>query len=96
MIKERFPESKIIISVRNPIERAYSGYLSNELRVNNNQTFREMIDEHKKLIDEKKFFIYNILEPGFYSKHIRRFQDNFGKEKIKIIIFEEYIKKTEE
>ena len=96
MIKERFPESKIIISVRNPIERAYSGYLSNELRVNNNQTFRAMIDEHKKLIDEQKFFIYNILEPGFYSKHIRRFQDKFGKEKIKIIIFEEYIKKTEE
>ena len=51
---------------------------------------------NKKMIDERKFFIYNILEPGFYSKHIRRFQDDFGSEKIKVIIFEEYIKKTEE
>ena len=29
-IKERFPNSKIIISIRNPIERAQSSYLSNE------------------------------------------------------------------
>ena len=96
MIKERFPESKIIISVRNPIERAYSGYLSNELRENDNQTFREMINEHKKLCDDDEFFIYNILEPGFYSKHSKRFQNIFDSQKIKIIIFEEYIKKTEE
>ena len=96
MIKERFPESKIIISVRNPIERAYSGYISNELRKNDNQTFRDMISQHGELIDNNEFFIYNILEPGFYSKHIKRFQNIFDRKKIKIIIFEEYIKKTEE
>tara|TARA_Y100000310_G_scaffold183516_1_gene183656 strand:- start:1339 stop:2208 length:870 start_codon:yes stop_codon:yes gene_type:complete len=94
-IKERFPESKIIISVRNPIERAYSGYLSNELRKNDGHTFREMIDRHKKLIENNEFFIYNILEPGFYSKHIKRFQNIFDREKIKIIIFEEYITNIE-
>lgn len=96
MIKEKFPESKIIISIRNPIDRAYSGYLSNELRSNDNQTFRDMINHHKELIDNNEFFIYNILEPGFYSKHIKRFQDIFDIKRIKIIIFEEYVRKTDE
>ena len=94
-IKERFPDSKIIISIRNPIERAYSGYFSNEFMRKDNLSFKEMIDSHKKLIDENEFYIYNILEPGFFSKHIKRFQDNFTSDKIKVIVFEDYIKNTE-
>ena len=94
-IKERFSDSKIIISIRNPIERAYSGYFSNEFMRKDNLSFKEMIDSHKKLIDENEFYIYNILEPGFFSKHIKRFQDNFTSDKIKVIVFEDYIKNTE-
>jgi len=95
MIKKRFPESKIIISIRNPIDRAHSGYFSNEFMNKDNQNFRDMINNHKKLIEDNEFFIYNILEPGFYSKHIKRFQNIFDKDNIKIIIFEDYIKNTE-
>ena len=39
MIKKRFPESKIIISIRNPIDRAHSGYFSNEFMNKDNQNF---------------------------------------------------------
>lgn len=94
-IKERFPESKIIITIRNPIVRAQSSYFSNEFMRKDNQTFFDMIKSHEKLIQKNKFDIYNILEPGFYSKHIERFQHFFGSDKIKIIIFEEYIKDVE-
>ena len=94
-IKERFPDSKIIISIRNPIERAHSGYFSNEFMRKDNLSFREMIDSHKKLIDKNEFYIYNILEPGFFSKHIKRFQDNFASDKIKVIVFEDYVENTE-
>ena len=94
-IRETFPDSKIIISIRNPIERAYSGYFSNEFMRKDELSFMDMIKLHKKIIDEKKFYIYNILEPGFYSKHIKRFQECFEPDKIKIIIFEEYVKNIE-
>ena len=33
-----------------------------------------------------------IKKTPFYSKHIKRFQENFSADKIKIIIFEEYVK----
>jgi len=90
-IRKMFPDSKIIISLRNPIERAYSSYFSYQFMHKNDQSFSEMIDLHQKQISNDEFYIYNILEPGFYTKHIKRFQENFAKDKIKIIIFEDYI-----
>ena len=51
-----------------------------------------MLDWHENKIKNNEFFIDSILESGFYSKHIKRFQENFSADKIKIIIFEEYVK----
>ena len=52
----------------------------------------EFIEFSEKKILKKEFFVDSILEAGFYSNHIRRFQNSFSKKQIKIIIFEEYIK----
>jgi len=59
------------------------------------RSFSEMIDEHENKMNNNEFFLYSILDPGFYSKHITRYQDVFDKEHLKIIIFEDYIKNTE-
>jgi len=93
-IKKAFPNSKILISIRNPIERAHSSYFSYQFMKPNEQNFMEMIKTHEKLINEKIFYIDSILESGFYTKNIIRFQKIFGKENVKIIIFEDYIKNT--
>ena len=93
-IKKVFPNSKILISIRNPIERAHSAYFSYQFMKPNEQNFMEMIKTHEKLITKKIFYIDSILESGFYTKNIIRFQEIFGKENVKIIIFEDYIKNT--
>jgi len=93
-IKKEFASSKILISIRNPIERAHSAYFSYQFMHPTNQTFMEMVKKHQKLIDDKIFYIDSILESGFYIKNIIRFQKIFGKENVKIIIFEDYIKNT--
>jgi len=94
-IKKAFPDSKILISIRNPIERAHSAYFSYQFMHPTKQNFMEMIKTHKKLIDENTFFLDSILESGFYTENIIRFQNAFGKDNVKIIIFEDYIKNTE-
>ena len=91
-IKKAFPNSKILISIRNPIERAHSAYFSYQFMHPTNQSFLEMIKEHEKLINNRIFYIDSILESGFYKKNIVRFQEAFGENNVKIIIFEEYIK----
>ena len=94
-IKNRFPNSKIIISLRNPIEIAYSEYFSLKfMGFDKNRSFNELLDSSKEQLDQNEFHIDSPLEAGFYSKHIKRFQKIFSKNQIKIIIFEEYIKNT--
>lgn len=93
-IKKTFPDSKIIISLRDPIERAHSNYFSNKFMNFDKRSFSQIIDEHERQLKNNEFFIYNILEPGFFSKHIQRYQKYFSKDEIKIVIFEEYIKNT--
>ncbi len=94
-IKNHFPDSKIIILVRDPVERAHSAYFSYQFMHSDKRSFSEMIDEHENKMNNNEFFLYSILDPGFYSKHITRYQDVFDKEHLKIIIFEDYIKNTE-
>ena len=94
-IKNRFPNSKIIISLRNPIEIAYSEYFSLKfMGFDKNRSFNELLDSSKEQLDQNEFHIDSLLEAGFYSKHIKRFQKIFSKNQIKIIIFEEYVKNT--
>ena len=94
-IKRFFPESKIIISLRNPIEITYSEYFSLKfMGFDNSLSFNELLDLSEEHISKGEFDIDSLLESGFYSKHVKRFQELFPKEQIKIIIFEEYIKNT--
>ena len=86
-------DSKIIISLRNPIEIVYSQYLSlKSMNFHQGLSFNEFLDFSEKKILEDEFFIDNIIEGGFYSKHIKKFLEYFPENQIKIIIFEEYIK----
>ena len=94
-IKNRFPNSKIIISIRNPIEIAYSEYFSLKfMGFDENTSFNELLDVREEQLTRNEFHIDSLLEAGFYSKQIKRFQKIFPKNQIKIIIFEEYIKNT--
>ena len=54
-IKKTYPDAKIIISLRNPIERAHSSYFSYQFMKPNEQSFMEMIKTHEKLIVKKYF-----------------------------------------
>ena len=59
-----------------------------------NRNFNELLDASKEQLDQNEFHIDSLLEAGFYSKHIKRFQKIFPKNQIKIIVFEEYVKNT--
>ena len=91
-IKKDFPDSKIIISIRNPIDKAHSSYFSYKFMNLDNRTFSEKINFYEKTLLDDEFDLFNFIEDGFFSKHIKRFQKVFPPEKIKIIFFEDYIK----
>ncbi|MFI5171741.1 MAG: sulfotransferase domain-containing protein [Chitinophagales bacterium] len=89
-IKKAIPDCKIIICLRNPVERAYSHYRMNLWTGNSNE-----FDFYKALLDD---FNHNpkvwgnahlYTEIGLYYEQVKRYIDIFGREQVKIIFTED-------
>jgi len=83
-IKDNLPDIKLICILRNPIERAYSGYKYLVQEKNYQKSFEDSIKQFP-----------DILKRGLYYQQLKRYYNIFRKEQIKIIIYENVISKPE-
>jgi len=94
-IKEALPEVKVIMLLRDPIERAFSHYLM-DLRLGLvNVPFEDIVSrvsEHKSL----PLFYQQYVELGLYYSQVKRYLDTFGKDKVKIYFQEDLRHKSDE
>ncbi len=93
LIHKILPNARILISLRDPVEKIFSGYLM-VIRLGISKTsFHEQI---QKDLNQNEFSIHSLrLNSALYSKHVKRYCDIFDSKQIKIIIFEEWIKNSE-
>ena len=91
LIKSTIPKVKILISLRDPIERAFSHYLVAMRSHDEIIDFDDAFDKYMKPIDKKSKFFKKYVKNGLYHDDVKKFIELFGKEKVKIIIFEEFI-----
>ena len=68
LISKTIPKAKIIIILRNPIERAYSHYLMHISNGSENRSFKEVIQEAQKPTTND--YVRRVIEAGFYNKQI--------------------------
>lgn len=92
LIHETIPKTRIIIILRDPVERAYSHYLMMLNRGSLKSSFEKAIAESSKLPHDD--FSGRVINAGFYSKQVKRYLDIFPRQQIKIFIFEEFVKDT--
>lgn len=89
------PNAKIIMVLRNPIDRAFSHYLM-DIRVN--FTKLTLMDALKKDL-ESPFKTWNAnskyIDLGLYSAQIQRYYNIFPKQNVKIILFDTLKKNTQ-
>jgi len=79
-IAARYPGVKLIVSLRNPIDRAFSNYI-NDIKageISRNTSFRKALDEHPEYIEQ-----------GMYSKQIRRYLDSFSCERLLVLKYDD-------
>lgn len=101
-IKNANPDAKIIISLRNPIKRAYSLY--NWMKVEGYEdakTFEDALKLELKRINDDNFYKnpkykiyyrnYFYTQTGLYYEQIKRYYDVFGVENCHVLIFEDFI-----
>lgn len=108
-IKKDFGEHlKIIILIRNPIERLYSNFKMNlviggcfenpedNLGSSTSQLFNKWLQEYydKNKHQFKKCHQTNFVASGEYYQVIKDYLDTFGIDNVKVIIFEDLIKNT--
>jgi len=86
LIKNTFPNAKLIVCIRNPIDRVVSQYnwLHHFLQVEQ-RPFSQLIKEEGELIEKSKFF-----------KHLQYYFQIFDSNNIKVIVLENFIKNNKE
>lgn len=87
------PNAKFIISLRNPIDRAFSHYWHEKKKGKISFSFEEAISYN----DVGNYDLYNNwIIPGFYHHHIENFLEVFSKDQLLILIYENLKKNPKE
>lgn len=81
-IFEYNPDIRLIVILRNPIDRAFSHFL-HEVRAGQAELKKGLIHEMKT---HKEYLLH-----GFYAKHLEPYLRYFGVEKMKVLVYEEII-----
>lgn len=97
LIHDVIPNAKIIISLRNPSHAAYSLYLHKHKHGQIKLPFHSALTNYSNSSEQNRITheIHKIIQTAFYSEPVKRYFEEFGNDKVKIIIFEEFIKNTE-
>ena len=80
-IHECIPDVKLAVSLRNPAERAFSGFLMRTRRGDAVKNFYQELSAESRHVKE-----------GFYYRRLKRYFDLFPKHQIKVYVFEEFKK----
>lgn len=88
---QRFnPDAKIIMVLREPISRGYSHYLMDIKLGLVNLSYSDIVNRGSK---HKSIGLYyqQYVELGLYYEQVKRYLDVFGRDKVKIFLFEDII-----
>jgi Sulfotransferase domain len=79
-IHDRYPEVRLIVSLRHPAERAYSSYLNDILAgvVSPEQSFPDALIAHPEYIDGSR-----------YGHHLSNFLDCFNRDQVLVLMFDD-------
>jgi len=89
LIHDTVPNARIIVMLRDPVERSFSHYLIRKGLGMETLPFRDAI---KKALNSQDEYSRRVVEASFYSQQVKTYLDTFGKNLVKIIIFEEFVK----
>jgi hypothetical protein len=79
-IRERYPDVRLIVSLRNPVDRAYSSYLNDIVagEVPRTTSFRDALQSRN-----------DYLEAGRYARHLERWLELFPREQLLVSLFDD-------
>lgn len=89
LIKDKIPNAKIIILLRDPLERAYSSYLY-YLRRENKEPFNVIMKRSIETDLTGDYLLCLVIKGGLYYEQVKRYIDTFERDSVKILFYEEF------
>jgi len=89
-IKTLGPEAKILIILRNPVERAYSSYRHMIMDGREKLSFENALRREEERMKANYEFIWFYKDVGFYYEQVRHYLESFGRESVKICIYDNF------
>lgn len=86
-IKKYLGDPKIVIFLRNPVDRAYSYYMHNVRDGEETNSFEKALELEDERKDKNLWLSYRLKELGNYSYHVEHYLDSFTN--VKVIFFED-------
>jgi len=83
-----YSELKILIVLRNPVDRAYSQFSMKVRDCVEELTFEEAVDIESKRKSENAHFDFFYIDRGLYYEQVKAYLNNF--KNVKIILFEDF------
>lgn len=92
-IKARCPDAKILISLRNPVQRAFSWYNFNRMRHEESaETFMEALKMEQARV--QPYYAAQYIGLGLYAEQVKRYYDTFGKDQVHLVLFDDLVTDT--
>ena len=89
-IHRAVPDARFILSLRNPIERAYSAWAYNvEKGWETELTFEEALAKEEGRMREAGFWDRHYVHAGLYSEQVRRYVQRFSSDLVHVILSED-------
>ena len=89
-IASRFPAAKIIMILRNPVERAFSQYKHMLMFANGPVSFMEHIELGLQSKSTRIGQLYPFLGFGLYYEQVKRYLELFPRDRIRIYFYEDF------
>jgi len=100
-IAKDLPEVKLVFVLRDPVERAYSNYLWSKMNRLETLDFASAIEreaEREGSYPEKWKYArpFSYVSRGMYARHLARFFDALGRQRILVLLLEELLARPDE
>jgi hypothetical protein len=89
-IRDRIPDARLIVVLRNPIERAYSHYWMYRLAGRETEGFASALDQEEDRRARHWGSGWQYARTGYYARHIRRYLEFFPRERLSITLYEDF------
>jgi hypothetical protein len=91
LIKKYCANAKILIQLRDPVERTISYHKLLIKQGRQKLSFKEALKKEDKIINGKINLKFHYCDKSLYYHQVKRFYDLFGKNNVKVTIFEDFV-----